>query len=41
MSDEAIPESDRIEGAPHPRDTQQLFGQEAAVAAPREPFYPR
>ena len=30
MSDEAIPESDRIEGAPHPRDTQQLFGQEAA-----------
>lgn len=25
-----IPEADRIEGAPHPRETERLFGQEAA-----------
>ena len=29
MSDD-LPEPDRIEGAPHPRDTRQIFGQEAA-----------
>lgn len=29
MSDD-LPEPDRIEGAPHPRDTRQLFGQETA-----------
>lgn len=29
MSDD-LPEPDRIEGAPHPRDTRQLFGQDAA-----------
>ncbi len=31
MSDE-IPQSDRIEGAPHPRDTLHLFGQSSAEA---------
>ena len=30
MSDDAIPEPDRIEGAPHPRETAQLFGQDRA-----------
>lgn len=29
---EDIPEPDRIEGAPHPRDTAQLFGHDAAEA---------
>jgi hypothetical protein len=33
MSDDEIPEPDRIEGAPHPRETQNLIGQEAAEAA--------
>ena len=33
MTDEAIPEPDRVEGAPHPRDTAQLIGQAAAEAA--------
>jgi DNA polymerase-3 subunit delta' len=28
-----IPEPDRAEGAPHPRETRRLFGQEAAEAA--------
>jgi DNA polymerase III subunit delta' len=28
-----LPEPDRIEGAPHPRDTRRLFGQAAAEAA--------
>ncbi len=32
MSDEARPEPDRIEGAPHPRETRRLFGQSAAEA---------
>ncbi len=32
MSDEDIPEPDRIAGAPHPRETQQLFGQDKAQA---------
>lgn len=31
MSD-GLPEPDRIEGAPHPRETLQLFGQEPAVS---------
>lgn len=31
MSD--LPEPDRVEGAPHPRETARLFGQEAAEAA--------
>jgi DNA polymerase-3 subunit delta' len=30
---EDIPEPDRAEGAPHPRETARLFGQEAAEAA--------
>ncbi len=33
MTDDAIPESDRVEGAPHPRDTTTLYGQTAAEAA--------
>jgi DNA polymerase-3 subunit delta' len=30
MSDEVLPEADRIDGAPHPRETRLLRGQEAA-----------
>lgn len=30
MSTETAPEPDRVEGAPHPRETFRLFGQEAA-----------
>ena len=30
MSDKDLPEPDRIEGAPHPRETVQLFGQDQA-----------
>lgn len=30
MSEAELPEPDRIEGAPHPRDTAEVFGQEAA-----------
>ncbi|MCW3783526.1 DNA polymerase III subunit delta' [Defluviimonas salinarum] len=33
MSETGHPEPDRIEGAPHPRDTLRLIGQEAAEAA--------
>lgn len=33
MNDEAIPEADRIEGVPHPRETPALFGQSAAETA--------
>lgn len=33
MTEDAHPEPDRIEGAPHPRETHQLIGQEAAEAA--------
>jgi len=33
MSDAALPEADRIEGAPHPRETARLIGQEAAEHA--------
>lgn len=32
MNDDALPEPDRIEGAPHPRETLQLFGQSRAEA---------
>lgn len=32
MSDDALPEPDRIEGAPHPRETPVLFGQSRAEA---------
>ncbi|HQU69100.1 MAG TPA: DNA polymerase III subunit delta' [Albidovulum sp.] len=32
MSDEALPEPDRIEGAPHPRETRTLIGQGTAEA---------
>ncbi len=38
MSDAPLPEPDRIEGAPHPRDTPRLLGQEAAEAAFLEAF---
>ena len=33
MTDDALPEPDRVEGAPHPRETAVLFGQPAAEAA--------
>ncbi|RAP41850.1 DNA polymerase III subunit delta' [Rhodovulum viride] len=33
MSEAELPEPDRVEGAPHPRDTLCLIGQEAAEAA--------
>ncbi|MDF1856287.1 DNA polymerase III subunit delta' [Pseudooceanicola sp.] len=32
MTDELTPEPDRIDGAPHPRDTPEIFGQDAAQA---------
>ena len=32
MSDDSLPEPDRIAGAPHPRETSQLFGQSKAEA---------
>lgn len=32
MSDEARPEADRLEGTPHPRETERLFGQDVAEA---------
>ncbi|PJE28868.1 DNA polymerase III, delta prime subunit [Pseudooceanicola antarcticus] len=32
MSEDGQPEPDRVEGAPHPRDTLRLFGQEEAEA---------
>lgn len=33
MSEVELPEPDRVPGAPHPRETAQLFGQHAAEAA--------
>lgn len=33
MTDDTLPEPDRIEGAPHPRETAVLYGQQAAEAA--------
>lgn len=33
MSDDLLPEPDRVEGAPHPRETGRLVGQGAAEAA--------
>jgi DNA polymerase III subunit delta' len=33
MADDALPEPDRIEGAPHPREAQRLFGHDAAQDA--------
>ncbi|SPH24014.1 DNA polymerase III subunit gamma/tau [Defluviimonas aquaemixtae] len=33
MTDDALPEPDRVEGAPHPRDTGRLIGQATAEAA--------
>lgn len=40
MSDvDSIPESDRIEGAPHPRETETLFGQNEAAATFLEAFH--
>ena len=32
MTDTTLPEPDRIDGAPHPRETQALFGQDTAQA---------
>lgn len=33
MTETSLPEPDRVEGAPHPRETPQVFGQAAAEAA--------
>ena len=33
MSDFDLPEPDRLDGAPHPRDTDHLIGQSGAEAA--------
>lgn len=33
MTDDSLPDPDRIEGAAHPRDSAQVFGQDAAEAA--------
>ena len=30
MSEDVFPEADRLDGVPHPRETERLFGQEAA-----------
>lgn len=38
MATAELPEPDRVEGAPHPRDTQKLFGHEAAEAAVLQAF---
>jgi DNA polymerase-3 subunit delta' len=38
VADDTLPEPDRVEGAPHPRDTLVLYGQEAAEAAFLEAF---
>lgn len=38
MTEETHPEPDRIEGAPHPRETRELIGQGAAEAAFLEAF---
>ncbi|MEP5761782.1 MAG: DNA polymerase III subunit delta' [Litoreibacter sp.] len=38
MSDDALPRSDQIDGAPHPRETTRLFGQETAEANFMEAF---
>jgi len=32
MSDDSIPEPDRISGAPHPRETDVIYGQDQAVS---------
>ena len=32
MTDDALPEADRADGAPHPRETAEIFGQDAAKA---------
>jgi len=33
MSDDQLPEPDRIDGAPHPSETMQIYGQDAAQAS--------
>ena len=38
MTDDSLPEPDRVEGAPHPRETAHLFGQQAAEASFLEAF---
>ena len=32
MSAEDLPEADRVDGAPHPRDTARVYGQARAEA---------
>lgn len=41
MSEGGLPEPDRVDGAPHPRDTLRLFGQPRAEAAVLEAFATR
>lgn len=38
MTDDALPEPDRVEGAPHPRETLRLYGHDAAETAFLEAF---
>ncbi|WP_372884930.1 DNA polymerase III subunit delta' [Shimia sp.] len=38
MTEDALPEADRVAGAPHPRETLQLFGQETAERGFLEAF---
>ena len=38
MSDDSLPEPDRIDGAPHPRETLRLYGQAAAEQALLDAF---
>lgn len=38
MSDDGLPEPDRVQGAPHPRETLHLYGQSRAEAAFLEAF---
>lgn len=33
MTDDTLPEADRVDGAPHPRETQKIFGQDPAQSA--------
>src|SRR5258706_16248196 len=38
LDDEALPEADRLEGFPHPRETRTLIGHEAAERGLAEAF---
>ena len=38
MNDDTLPDADRVEGAPHPRETERLFGQSQAETGFLEAF---